>query len=484
MTEDAGVDLLEEMENAADHGEAHPLLYMDWTFRQDEFVALVKRAQYALFRAGNQIGKTMVGAGLTIEACTAAKIEAWVVCTSWSQSVAIMAKVWQLVPKDQVRRGQRFSRRSGFGKDNPALEFTNGSILRFRTTNQGAEALAGATLDWIWIDEPTDEEIYRELQRRVSRRGGKLIITLTPVNRDCTWLRKLVESGAIPEVHAPLDSRALTFSRTGIRMRLNDYRRTVMDDAWITEQIRVTPAAWVPVVIHGEWETRIEGVFYKCFDASKHVSATVKLRVPVGAKLRWYLGIDYAAADRDFGQCASLCRVLEVPRAAGGYDCWVYIADEVVMGGVADSDEFAGEVLAMLDRQGIEWTDLSAIHGDNPVTSQWEQKSNLNTMRCVAQRLGVPVKALRPRVLNAKDGRGGGTAGFDHGVRTLYGWIARDRLMVHPRCTHTIKGLQTWDLSKLHPYKDICDGFRYALKPILFRYGPGASASQTVHGIA
>ena len=481
MTEDdPALACLDAMEAGAAHGEEHPLDWVDWTFRQHEFIELVEVAQIALFRAGNQVGKTWVGAGLTISACLKSRIEAWVVCTSWAQAVAIMAKVWLLVPKDRIKKGQRFSRRSGFGKDNPALEFANGSILRFRTTNQGAEALAGATVDWIWIDEPTDEEIYRELQKRITRRGGKLIITLTPVNRDCTWLRRLVESGAIPEVHAPLDHLALTFKRTGRRMRLEDANRTIMDDAWISEQIRITPPAWVPVVIHGEWETRSEGVFYACFDANKHVTATLKWSViSPNARLRWMIGIDYAAADREYGQCASLVQVLETTRADGTYEVYVYIVDEVVMGGVADLETFTRELLSMLARNGLEWIQISAAHGDNPVSNRFETKSNLNVKRHIAHRSGVPIAKLQPTILNAKDGAGGGKSGFDAGVRQLYTWIAQGRVRVHPRCTHTIRGLQAWDLSSDHPFKDICDAVRYALKPVIFRYaGVGITRPQ------
>lgn len=463
--------LLGAMAIAARHAESHPLDWVDWTYRQQEFRDLVGRVAIALFRAGNQVGKTTVGAGLTIEACLARPIEAWVVCTSWSQAVAIMAKVWDLCPKDSLAPGQLFDRRRGFGKDNPALVFANGSILRFRTTNQGAAALAGSTVDWIWIDEPTDESIYRELQKRIMRRGGKLIITLTPVNRDCTWLRKLVESGAIPEVHAPLDRLALTFARTGARMRLDDAARTVMDDAWIAEQIRITPPAWVPVVIHGEWETRSEGVFYSCFDANKHVTGTLKWSViSPNARLRWMIGIDYAAADREYGQCASLVQVLETTRADGAYEVYVYIVDEVVMGGIADLETFTRELLSMLARNGLEWIQISAAHGDNPVSNRFETKSNLNVKRHIAHRSGVPIAKLQPTILNAKDGSGGGKSGFDHGVRQVYTWIAQGRVRVHPRCTHTIKGMQSWDLSTDHPYKDICDAARYALKPVIFRY--------------
>ena len=128
----ASVAELRDLEAAfagwGEHVEDHPLDWMDWTRRQWEYVELVARCTLALFRAGNQVGKTVVGAALTIARCLGydlatgtrltAPIEAWVVCTSWSQAVAIMTKVWSLVPKDELAPGQRFNPRSGFGKEN------------------------------------------------------------------------------------------------------------------------------------------------------------------------------------------------------------------------------------------------------------------------------------------------------------------------------------------------------------------------------
>lgn len=457
----------------------HPLDWMDWTRRQWQFLELLEAELCALFRAGNQVGKTIVGAGSTIAACLGydiatgrarpVPIEAWVVCTSWSQAVAIMSKVWALVPKDALAPGTRFNLRTGFGKDTPAIVFRNGSVLRFKTTGQGAEALAGATVDWVWIDEPTDLDIFRELQKRVLRRRGKLILTLTPVNRPCEWLHELVEAGVIREVHAPMDADSLTFRKSGQRMRLLD--DTPMDDAWIAEQRRITPSMFVPVVIDGEWETRPEGVFFTCFEEAKHVSALVRFRGNDKVKLRWYLGIDYAAADREFGQVAVLCRVMDSPRAGTNeHDYWVYVVDEVVMNGVADSEEFAEELVGMLARQGIGWHDISLAHGDNPVTSRWEEKSNLNTMKAVAGRLRIPQKALRPRILNAKDGvRSSGSR--DTGCRWLYSHLAKGRVMIHPRCTHLIKGMLTWDFGRDHTHCDVIDALRYALKRVVFPHG-------------
>lgn len=464
----------------AAHVEDHPLDWMDWTVKQWSFLGLVSGCPLSLFRAGNQIGKTIVGAAATIARCLgvdlatgrrlSVPVEAWVVCTSWAQSVAIMGKVWSLVPKSELRPGQRYNARTGFGKDNPALEFANGSMLRFRTTNQGPEALAGATIDWVWIDEPTDLDIFRELQKRVMRRNGRLIITLTPINRPCEWLHELADKGVVREVHARLDADALTF-RSGQRMKLAD--GTPMDDDWITEQRRVTPPLFAPVVLDGEWETRPEGVFFVNFDQSKHLAAAPKFKLNATSKLSWRLGIDYAAADRDFGQVAVLARTLLVPRrGAMGSDVWVHVVDEVVMGGTATTEQFADEIAAMLARNGIEWRHLDTVHGDNPVESFALAKSNTRTARAMADRLGITLPALKPAISGAKDGPKR-TSLREPGCRFLYAMIEMRRLLIHPRCKHMVRGLETWDYSEMHSHKDVIDALRYALKPVIFPYGTG-----------
>ena len=465
-------DSLDDLEAAfgalSVHADANPMAWIDWTHAQMEFRALAGANNISLFRAGNQVGKTHVGAALTIEACLRKSIEAWVVCTSWSQAVAIMQKVWDLVPKGEIAKGQLFSRRRGFGKDNPALEFANGSIIRFRTTNQGAEALAGATVDWIWIDEPTDEEIYRELQKRISRKGGRMIITLTPVNRDCTWLRRLVEAGAIPEVHARLDDRSLTFARTGERMRLPSGR--VLDAAWIAQQEAVTPEAWRDVVLHGGWEMRVEGVFFKPFDVARHVTNTPLPWAPSPVPApRWTLGIDYSSAEREFGQCVSLCRWQTTADSTGWVDR-VRIADEVVLDGSATNAELARSIMAMLARHGLRWRDVSEAWGDLPVTTARSERSNLETMRHLARETGVgQLTALLPRIGSVKEGAGAGAGSRSTGCRYLYELLALGRVTIDPRCTHLIKALQVWDYSDNHAYKDGIDSVRYSLRALIFR---------------
>jgi len=417
-------------------------------------------------------GKTYVGIAEVIYRATGTHpfyptrrppVEIWIVCTSWAQSVAIMGKFWALVPKDQIR-ATRWDPKNGFGKDNPAVVFHNGSIVRFRTTNQGPEALAGATIDYVHVDEPCDDDVYRELDRRVMRRAGSIGITLTPINRPTEWLRELVKIGAVTEVHARLTAANLT--PLGARRPLTLLDGTVMDEEWIAGERAKTPAMTAPVVLDGEWETRPEGVFFKCFDVLRHVRKGIDLD-PARGTIRHVLGFDYATADRDYGHCAVLSKVQPYTDEKGNKFARVLVLDEVTMPGTATTQEFARAVLTMLARNSLKWGDLYAVHGDNPVESRWVQKSNINTMKALVIEMGISYRALSPQVLNAKD-HVRSVEAMDKGCRWMYGAIATGDYVVHPRCELLIRALQTWDYDPKHPLKDVIDANRYSLKPWIF----------------
>ena len=397
-------------------------------------------------------------------------VEVWVVCTSWAQSVAIQQKFWTLAPHRQLtaRTRDRYRIDDGWGRVNPLAIFNNGSIVRFRTTNQGPEAQAGATVDYVAMDEPPDEEVFRELRKRVMRSGGQIGLTLTPINRPCGWIREEVRAGRINEVHARLVPENLIPIGSDQPLTVVDpYTRleVPMDAAWIEHQRAITPAAWAPVVLDGEWEIRPQGVFFKCFDAAKHVNSRASFN-PRRGPIRHVLGLDYAAADRPYGHCAALTQVQEQPHE-GATRYAVIALDEVVLPGTATNPQFAREILSMLERNGLRWSDLFAVHGDNPVTSNFVERSNAHTMRAIATELQIPNDAVMPRIRSAKEGHRS-DAGYDMGNQWVYEHIASGLFIVHPRCEATIKGYETWDYSKLHQSKDILDSRRYSLMPFIF----------------
>jgi len=471
--------LLDDLEWLADDAEANPLAHIRWTPPQAEFLAMEQPV--AMFRSGNQLGKTTVGIAKKLEFARAQKRtgETWIVCTSWSQSVSIMRKFHALCPVEWVdaRRSSNFNERSGYGKDNPAVVTTWGWVFRFRTTNQGPEALQGATIDDVLIDEPTAQGIFRELERRVMRTGGRIDMTMTPANRDCTWQREMVEGGLIAEVHARLTVENLTPVGSSEPLRLLD--GTLMDEDWIADQWRKTPALYAGVVLDGDWEMRFDGAILSAFDEDKNVMRLAKNH-EVFSEGYWAVGIDYAAAPRDFGQVAALLRVRPWVDDKGHPREAVHQIDEVVMRGVTSNREFVRGrphgLLTMLARHGLQWRDLDFAHGDNPVRAKYVIRSNIETMQVIARELGrTSHKSLSPRILSAKENQR--SAGMvDTGVRYLNEAMADQFFTIDPRCVLTIDAIKTWDGTTTHPSKDRVDAIRYALKPWVFPRGSRSRA--------
>lgn len=456
-----------------------PLRWMRWMRPQVAWLRLNSRIK--LLRAGNQaIGKTTAGLAEVVwrarghhpyHLVPAAPQQIIICCTTNRQSLAIQRKLWALLDRRELAPETNFSKKNGFGVNVPMVVFANGSTILFATDEAGPSSVQGNTVNYIHIDELCSLEMFRELERRISTTGGKIGMTLTPVNRPAAWLRELVEDGIVTEIHAKLSLQNLQYFDGGGQRKLED--GTICDQRWIDEQWRIVPDLYAGVVLDGDWETRPEGQFFKAFNPKQHV--TKQLQFPAGPPVYWHLGIDYAAADRDFGQVAVLLKVQHhQPPDGKPYDL-VQVVDEVVMNGVASSSQFAEAVIAMLARTGISWRHLKTIYGDNPVQSRWVEKSNTNTMKALARELSLSYNALQPRILGAKEGTQ--SAGSrDAGCRWIYEGLARKFFVVHPRCTAVIQALETWDYSRDHKFCDVVDALRYALKPYIFpRVRGGAS---------
>jgi hypothetical protein len=159
---------------------------------------LTSPTRFRLFRGPNQaIGKTTAGAvDLTCsatgvhpwcdEVVTPFPIEGWVICASWSQSVAIQKKIWELLPKDLLHPSVRFTETWGFAPSkSPIIRIRHvpsggWSTIRIKTTQQGGLNLAGATIQYAWFDEPPkSQRVFTEVQKRVMKAGrfGRVLMT-------------------------------------------------------------------------------------------------------------------------------------------------------------------------------------------------------------------------------------------------------------------------------------------------------------------
>jgi phage terminase large subunit-like protein len=469
-------DLITEAIRAGEHVQSHreerPLEHIRWTPPQLAWAECEVRRK--LLRAGNQIGKTTIGLAEVIWRSTGTHpfirtkpppVEIWIVCTTWPQSVQIMKKFWELLPKHLVRT-KTFDPRYGFGKDNPAVVFLCGSIVRFKTTNQGADALAGATIDYVLVDEPTDEDIYRELDRRLMRTGGSMGLVLTPINRPCEYLRQLCRDEVVRDIHARLTVQNLTPVEANGRLASEPLRLldgTPMDEAWIAEQRRLVLPRFAPVILDGEWDQRVEGSVFAAWDPDTMVSENVPEH-----EVDLTFGADHGEGDfREMAGFAAVWKPEDHHR--------VHFLSEYSSDGMTSTAADARGVLDAMAEAGIEsWRELASAVGDKPTTGKIGRKSNADLtaeLQRLLRRRGL-LKArdeLRPPILTAKTGRlGTGNKSVWRGVEWLHQCMVRGDFLVHPRCPRLIESLTKWDGSNSE-WKDAIDMARYATWPYAMR---------------
>lgn len=450
---------------------------MRWLPVQDRYRRSLRAER--LLRAGNQIGKTWGALGDLLDHAMGTHPhrpcsthgEFWIICASWSQSVAVQGKLAELLPADRISEDTpSFDDKNGFGAKNPTVKVRHvdggWSVIRFRTTRQGALNLSSATIDGALFDEPpTSMRIYSEVRKRVMRRSGWVSIAMTPVNAPVQWIKELAEADGIEDIHTRMTPEALIPIGATDPIRLKD--GTVCDAAWIAAEIGKTIPHEVPVVIHGEWEMRSQGRYFDRFVSMPDApGAHVHDRPPPG-RLTVCVGIDHG--DRPGKQVAILA-VVQPPENPRGYPR-VYVLDMYVdAAGSALPEDDARGVLDMLRRHGMQWASVDHVRGDRvhrPGTGS--QKSNKDLQAQIAKILRVPAPDLRPPIRTAKRGEGRGGGSVMVGSRWLYHAMVRDGgFGVHPRCAPLIHALDNYDPVVDDDHKDKVDALRYALDEFIF----------------
>lgn len=455
-----------------------------------------------LLRAGNQWGKTTAGVIDLIEHVTGGHvgtappdvlsphpITAWVICASWSQSIEIQRKIWELLPKDLLHPSAEFTAVNGFRGKNPTFRIRHKSggwsIVRIKTMGQGGLRLASATIQYAWFDEPPESQrIYSEITKRVLRAGryGRVIMTMTPVNAPVEWIREAAENGTIEDHHARMEPheyvpmvRTSTGWAPGVTpLRLLD--GTVCDQEWISEAIAGTLAHEVPVVCHGEWRMSADAPVFSAFRQSgprAHVSSAV----PRGS-VEILLGIDHGV--RTHTQVAVLVALAD--------DGSVWVLDEYVGETATTEADDAEGILRMLERRGMRWVDLDQVHGDRAHAGQARgpgvaKKSNEILAKALvahprASKHGIK-RELSPRIQKAKRGVSNKGGSVEWGCTWLHRAMVRDEFRIHPRCSHGISAILGYDMTPNSAESHWVDGLRYALRPAI--WASGAPERLAVH---
>jgi hypothetical protein len=460
--------LLADVEDLGARAQTSPLRYFRWLPGQDSFLRDESRAKMA--RWGNQWGgKTTVGLAEVDSRCRGAHpyldvpeppIEAWVLCASWPQSVGIQGKLNDLLDPDAIdwQQTRLFDPKNGFGAKSPIVVYRNGSIVRFKTTQQGGLNLAGATIDVALFDEPpATQRVFSEVQKRLMKRNGYLLLTLTPINAPTDWLKTLVEKGGISDHHYRMEARNLIPVGQQRPLTLSD--GTPMNQAWIDGVLEQTPPHEIPVVCHGEWECRVQGRYFAAFNDLAHVSDDA-----LSGQWNLRLGVDHGDG-ANFSQVAILTAV----REGSGTDAdTVVVLDEYIADGSTTTAMDAEAIWNMLRRNGLGWRHLDRAFGDRSWTGRkgyTSRKSNEDLMVALRQYIGGPP---RPSIRTVKRGAGRGRHSVDAGGRYLHQtMVSPGSFTVHPRCTRLIASLSRWDYSD-NEWKHAIDALRYSLDDRIF----------------
>ena len=433
---------------------ADPLAYYRPTPPQLRF--LQSTSQIKLFRAGNQAGKTWCGVADCIFRCLgahpytfvkAAPIEAWVVVVSWEQSLSIQQKIWQLLPKDAIEEDCEFTPGKGFRGKTPIVRFKNGSILRIRTVNQGALALAGATIDYVLIDEPPPEAIWSELAARVLRQRGRIAITLTPIGLPLGWLRALVERGEVEDIHTALTVAATTPIGGRPLLRQEDIDKL---EAQVLPMERAQR-------IHGEWEAGFsESRVFLQWDAT----TMVRDEAPAG-EAQIGIGIDHG---KESG--AQTAVMIAVTKSADN-EPRITVLDVVSSNGMTTPEDDAAQILQMIKRAGLRWEQIDRWVGDRAAVSRrgGAIKSNALLVQAFEKQLKIPIGSWPARINTAYKPAGS----VYHGYRILQAAMLRGDFVVHPRCKRLIDDLGKFDGRASSEHKHTIDGLRYALELVTRR---------------
>ena len=451
-----------------------PLRFAQFSPPQLKFLRC--KDKFFLLRGGNQIGKTFVGAAELIWRCLGTHpykktppppIEAWVICHSYTQSLTVMGKIWELLPKAPLCDDVEFVTGKGFrGAGSPVVRFKNGSLIRFKTTGQtsggrGTVALSSGTVGYVWIDEPPGPRVWSEVVARTLRVPGSCVgITMTPVGVPVDYLKKMCEEGIVTDIPAPLTVENTTVAG-----------RPLLSQQAIDQMSRSYLKFDRSARMEGAWEGFApDGVIFEEFR-----DELISDVPPPDGEWRMCVGIDHGHAAGS--QCAVLVGVLlpDSKKPIGpNNDFFCMVLDEYQSGG-ADAAIHARAILAMIRRHGLDhnkihrWTGDRSHGGGSTGDRKYSGRMSNTMLRSAFEHiLGYP-RGRGFRIHTAYKP----AYSVYYGIRVIHDMMAKARFQIHPRCTGTIKSIKGWAMTRNNRLdkdadeKHLIDCLRYAIMPVV-----------------
>lgn len=154
---------------------------------------------------GNRAGKTEWAAKKVIKALMdkpGARV--WCLHTTTMSSIQMQQNVvWKYMPKEfrGLKKNRvtniQYTQKNGFS-DNTFI-LPNGSQCFFMNYSQDRDVIEGGEVDLVWCDELVPLDWIETLRYRVVTRGGKLIVTFTPINGYSPVVKEYISGSKIVE---------------------------------------------------------------------------------------------------------------------------------------------------------------------------------------------------------------------------------------------------------------------------------------------
>ncbi len=222
---------------------------------------------------GNRSGKTEEVAEYVIKkALEKPGLRIWACAETFQDSVNIQQrKIWNIVPKLQIKYGL-YDEINGF--TNRKLLFKNGSLIVFKSYDQGTMSFAQDDIDIIWNDEEPPYDIYKEQKMRLIDRDGEMVISMTSVKGVTDLIGDIFEDHtAIESKVSPfLNERLPTIAEKGgfkFFMLWTNENPYISQDR-LRQEIKLMTREEIKARIHGI-PVNLSGKIYMMFSKNIHV---------------------------------------------------------------------------------------------------------------------------------------------------------------------------------------------------------------------
>jgi phage terminase large subunit-like protein len=465
---------LNTLDDAGGRARRFPIDYATQRLTQPQRDWLAVEARVAIWRGGNQLGKSM---GMAVDLVLFARgqhpwqkkeprhrapVRILVVSYSWSQMEPFIGKIWALLPPAEIDPALSYVEGKGLrGSKEMVITLIDGpgrgSQITLATYKQGAGRIAGGTFHRAYLDEPPPQNVFTEVRPRLNRHRGHMRISFTPTlesqsRAPVDYLRKKVEAGQIHELHTEL-----TEANTRIRGGLIEPPIMPQSeiDAFILDSLDVE----LGMRLRGDWEPVVSDRWLSSF--GDHCITTSA--PPRGALLG--VGIDYGLGAGN--QTAVLLAVAQQSSLLPT----VWLMDEIVNEDETVLEEDARAVVEMLARNRLKYTDIDVWCGDVPTgkNKRGASKTNADMRHHLAAAFGM--KRRYTKYIETPTNKELGSE--SRGLRLLKNLMRNRegeryaRFRMHPRCVGFKKCVLNYNGGKWSPYKHQIDATRYIFEHLV-----------------